>query len=122
MYGVTNGKIIKRKNKYGDSYNFLIVHNRRDGYGRAGYDTVWNFGTVRGYEMKDRANEFWQTAEKTLQKLVDENVIYRNDADKIRKQFAAYIPVPVAAPAMPAAKKINPSTAERVQARFKNLM
>lgn len=124
--GTVNGKIIKRKNKTGWSHNFLIIHNRRDGYGRAGYDVVWNFKTIRDTELTKRANAFWREVELVLTSLISSGKIYAADADKIRRQFAEYISVPVvpiATPApVPIAKKINPSVVERVRDRFKNLL
>ncbi len=133
MYGVTNGKIIRRRGKGYYSYNFLIVKNRRNAEtGKAGYQVVFNFGTIRDYEFADRAMAFWQEVETVLTTLVRDNKIYSNDADKIRGQFAEYISVPVApiaapvvAPlrsASPTKIKTNPDAETRVQNRFKNLL
>ncbi len=120
MYGVTNGKIVRRKNKTGYSYNFLIVKNRRHPMtGKAVYDVIWNFGTIRSDEIKNQANAFWAKVELVLDSLVNKGKIYANDADKIRRQFEKHIPFPVA---VPAPKKINPSAMERVKNRFKDLL
>ncbi len=129
MYGRTNGKIIRRKGKGYYSYNFLIVKNRRNPEtGKAGYQVVFNFGTIRDYEFVDRAKAFWQEVETELTALVRDNKIYSNDADKIRGQFAEYISVPIASPATPAASaspakiKTDSDVAERVQKKFGNLL
>ncbi len=124
MYGVTNGKIIRRKGKGYYSYNFLIVKNRRNSItGKAGYQVVFNFGTIRDYEFADRAKAFWQEVETELTALVRENKIYANDADKIRRQFAEYISVPVVPKPAPVVKiETNSDVAARVQKKFGNLL
>ncbi len=110
MYGRANGKIIRRKGKGYYSYNFIIAKNRRHPEtGKAGYQVVFNFGTIRDYEFADRAKAFCQEVETELTALVRDNKIYSNDADKIRGQFQKYIPIsaaPTAAP-VPVKTKIN---------------
>jgi hypothetical protein len=105
------------------------VKNRRNPEtGKAGYQVVFNFGTIRDYEFADRAKAFWQEVETVLIALVRDNKIYGNDADKIRGQFQKYIsvpPAPIAAPvasASPTKTKTNPDAETRVQNRFKNLL
>jgi len=126
-YGVVNGKISKRKNKTGWSHNFLVGKNYRSEItGKPNFKVIWNFGTIRDTEFHKRANAFWKEVELVLTELVSTGKIYAADADKIRRQFAEYISVPVVpivAPApVPIAKKTNPSVAERVRKRFKDLL
>src|SRR5688572_28675068 len=121
MYGTTNGKIIKRRNKTGYSYNFLIVKNKRHPMtGKAVFDTIWNFGTIRSTETKNQANAFWAKVELVSDSLVYKGKIYANDADKLRRQFAKYIPFPVAV--LITKPKANPIVAERLKERFKGLI
>jgi hypothetical protein len=125
-YGIVNGKIAKRKNKTGWSHNFLIGKNYRcEMTGKPNFKIIWNFGTIKNTEFKDRANAFWKEVELVLTSLVRDNKIYANDADKIRGQFAEYIPlplVPIAAPATVPIKKINSSVEARVRDRFKDFL
>ncbi len=97
------------------------MKNRRNSItGKAGYQVVFNFGTIRDYEFADRAMAFWQEVETELTALVRDNKIYAADADKIRGQFEKYIPVsvtPTAAP-VPVKTKINKGIAERLKIRF----
>jgi hypothetical protein len=131
MYGIVNGKLAKRKNKTGWSHNFLLVKNKRDGYGRAVAEIVWNFGTIKDTEFSAQAEKFWTEVELVLTELVRTGKIYANSADKVREQFAACIPRPIASPAVPlpivkpvliAKPKANPTVAERVNNRFKDLL
>jgi hypothetical protein len=128
MYGITNGKIIRRKGKGYYSFNFLIVKNRRNPEtGKAGYQVVFNFGTIRDYEFVDRAKAFWQEVESVLTALVRDNKIYSNDADKIRGQFGKYIARPIISPAVPLpiyspVQSAKPKVTEQVHNRFGNML
>lgn len=126
MYGKVCGKIIRRKNKTGYSYNFLIAKNRRNPMnGKAEYEVVWNFGTLRDYELKDKekAFRFWKEVALILTNLINEGKIYQNCGSEIKAKFEKYVSIPVmlsTAP-LPIAKSNSP-IAERLRERFKGLV
>jgi hypothetical protein len=125
MIGIytSTGKVIKRKRKNWIALNPLIIHNRRDGHGRVGYDIIHNFKTIRSTDLPQKARAFWLGVELTLQRLIRERKIYAADADKIRRKFARDIPLPVAPTAAPVVKPAtNPTVAERLKERFKDLL
>jgi hypothetical protein len=129
MYGRVNGKIVKRKNKTGFSYNFLIVKNQRSFMtGKAEYEVVWNFGTIRSEQLSDTKTQlaFWKEVAQVLTNLIDNGKIYRNCGGEIKAKFTKYVPLPVvksAAPTLIAQINSNAKTAgERLRERFKGLL
>jgi len=128
MYGKVCGKIIRRKNKTGNSYNFLIVKNRRNPMnGKAEYQVVWNFGTIRSEQLSDNQTqlEFWKEVALVLTNLIKEGKIYQNCGSEIKTKFEKYVKLPVVknvAPIAIAKQVTNPSIEERLRERFKGLL
>lgn len=120
MFGRLNGKINKYKRKGFTSYIFLIVKNRRI-CGRAGHDVIHNFGTVRSCQIAENASAFWKEVDKVLNQLMAEKKIYFHDVEKIRKQFAAYVPMPkvsIPAIATPPPPSLPKTGVEAVLAKY----
>lgn len=120
MYGKVAGKIVKRKNKTGYSYNFLIVKNQRSFMtGKSEYIVIHNFGTMRDSELKDKMKQlaFWQEVVKVLANLIEEGKIYQNCGSEIRGKFAEIVPIPIVKKIAPI-ENINPSIVERIRERY----
>lgn len=129
-YGITAAKVVRRKGKGYTAINLMLVKNRRDGYGRSGFDVIWNFGTIRSTNIEDKANAFWKEVELVFSTLVAQGKIYAACAERAMPEFEKHIPKPIAsvpskplpiANPLPIAKP-NPTAAKRIQKKFGNLL
>jgi len=89
-----NGKIRKRKVKGGYAFTFSIVRHVRI-MGRASYQTLAHVGSVKERDIPACSENFWRTVEAKIDELVKTNQLWKNDADKVRKQFQAIVPLPM---------------------------
>lgn len=134
-YGITNGKVVRRKGKGYIAFNPMLIKNKRDGYGRSGFKIIWNFGTVRSTEISAKANAFWKEVELVFSELISSGKIYAACAERAKNEFEKYIPKPSAsvpvkpianplpvANALPIAKTNRGSAEQRVRERFKDLL
>lgn len=122
-YGITNGKVVRRKGKGYTALNPMLVKNQRNPMtGRSGFKIIWNFGTVRSTEIFAKANAFWKEVDLVFGELVSSGKIYAACAERAMREFEKHIPKPIAAPAPIAKPRANPIAAERIQDRFKNLL
>ena len=127
-YGRVSGRVVRRKNKTGYSYNFLIVKNQRNYMtGKSEHLLVANLGTVKDSEFERDAKSFWRKVDATISILIDTGEI-DNCRSKICGKFGKVLPRPavtVAAPT-PAAKPLSKTesnpVAARLRARFKGLL
>lgn len=129
MYGKVCGKITRRKNKTGYSYNFMIVKNRRSFMtGKSEYEVIWNFGTIRSEQLNDTKKQlaFWKEVAQVLANLINGGKIYKNCGREIRGKFVKYVPIPIAkssAPAPIAQPSSNAKTVgDKLRERFKGLI
>jgi len=127
MYGRVAGRVVRRKNKSGYSYNFQICKNQRNYHsGQSEHLIVANLGTIKDSEFAFRAKAFWDKVDTTLAILIDSGKIYKNSAFDVCRKFEQYIPRPVATVAapVPAVAKPEPKSASnadvaaRVRERF----
>jgi hypothetical protein len=124
--GTVCGKIQTRRIKNGQSHNLMLVKNKRNFMtGKAEADVIFNFGTIRSYQLTERAAAMWRKINLVLDTLAADCRIYRNDAERAKSKFAevlgSYVPGP-AAPA-PAAKPKKFLTAEeRLRERFGDVL
>ena len=122
FYGRVCGKVIRRKNKNGYSYNFIIAKNQRNPMsGKPEYQVVWNFGTIKDSEFNQNALSFWKEVAMVVANLINEQKIYSNCGSEIKAKFQKYIPIPIEASSasVPIVKpKANSDAAERLRERF----
>jgi hypothetical protein len=92
-----SGRVVKRRLFDGSfSFTFSVVRNMRIN-GRPSHFELAKIGTFRQSEFTAIGGKFWAICEKELSKLVKTNKLWNNDADKIRRQFSAVIPIPAPA-------------------------
>lgn len=126
FFGRVAGRVIKRANKTGYSYNFQIVKNQRNYMtGSSEHLIVANLGTIKDSEFAFKAKSFWDKVDSTLAILIASEKIYNNSAEDVCRKFENFIPRPtvsVAAP-VPAAKPVsNSDVSERLRRRFPHLL
>ncbi len=122
MYGITAGKVVRRKGKGYTAINPMLVKNQRNPMtGRSEFKIIWNFGTVRSTEISAKANAFWKEVELVFGELVASGKIHAACAERAMREFEKHIPKPIAN-ALPIAKTNRGSAEQRVAERFKNLL
>ncbi len=112
-------KILRVRRKSFVSLRLSIVHNFRDGCGRATNEIIASFPTIRSTDVADgnTQRKFWTDANSTLERLKDENY-YLSDLEEIKRRFAEVIPDSGIVVAMSKPKKINYGAA-KIDAAFK---
>src|SRR4051794_3659188 len=119
--GTINIKILKRKRSTFDSYSFTLIKNRRNRVtGKASFDSLIHFGSLRSYELADeqKTARFWAKVNLVLEMMVRNGQIYSNDRQKITDKISAIVPIPAVQ-----APLAEPKTAaDRVNLRFKHLI
>lgn len=128
MYGITAGKVVRRKGKGYTAINPMLVKNQRNPMtGRSEFKIIWNFGTVRSNAITPaKSNSFWKEVELVFGELVSSGKIYAACAERAKCEFEKHIPKPISpapiANPLPIAKANPTAAGQRVKERFKDLL
>jgi hypothetical protein len=86
---------------------------------------LFNFGTVRGYQLKSRSASIWKKIIFILDTLAAKGDIRRTDAARAKAKFAELLgpdPGPAATATVPTPKpKPAPTSEERLRERFPDM-
>jgi hypothetical protein len=114
--GTTCGKIQTRKIKNGFSHNLMLVKNKRNRMtGKPEFEIIFNFGSIRSYNIKKQNAAMWKKINLVLDTLAADGRIYYNDAERAKSKFQEILGVPV--PTLPPV----PKTSAPVPAKPKTL-
>lgn len=122
-YGQVSGKVVRRKNKAGYSYNFLLVKCKRNFMTQKSERLIIkNFGTIRDSDFNNTnlAFQFWLEVNQTLLDLANSGQIYVNCIQQVQRKFSKHIPIPIAS-SISTRKVISDEVADRLKSRFPEL-
>ena len=98
--------------------------------GKAEWELIFNFGSIRSYNIPRDAESLWRKIIVVLDRLVSKGVVFADDAERAKAKYEGILgkpptavpaPVPVPAPAPAAKPKVAQTADELVRERLERM-